>query len=319
MVFQDDYKYAYVRKLMLDAVREDLIGPGEEKEIIKDIPSSKYITGILYPSDSLPEDADEDFDLSDASHSDYEDAKEDSYEEEEEKERTTTGYQKPTSIGLSFYISKAVRSIKAIISWGTYDEVPKESEEEKEYIYVEGIGGLKAYVDPSVLKDTLDNWIAKKNYDADKLLVAKATYKLPFVTDNSTVSFINRCFPASLYPLNKTWNTSKTSYMYSPIGDIYSASNNAGSVNRSLSCYTGNISSVIQKLIGLSKDAVAANWTEYAMWFSPVSESTSSNYYSSSTTTTYSTDLTSYFIGKLNGPLHTDYPTVEVVFAVMND
>ena len=136
MVFQDDYKYAYVRKLMLDAVREDLIGPGEEKEIIKDIPSSKYITGILYPSDSLPEDADEDFDLSDASHSDYEDAKEDSYEEEEEKERTTTGYQKPTSIGLSFYISKAVRSIKAIISWGTYDEVPKESEEEKGHTYI---------------------------------------------------------------------------------------------------------------------------------------------------------------------------------------
>ncbi len=204
-------------------------------------------------------------------------------------------------------------------NFSTYESQPLESEEEKEYIYVEGIGGLKAYVDPSVLKDTLDNWIAKKNYDADKLLVAKATYKLPFVTDNSTVSFINRCFPASLYPLNKTWNTSKTSYMYSPIGDIYSASNNAGSVNRSLSCYTGNISSVIQKLIGLSKDAVAANWTEYAMWFSPVSESTSSNYYSSSTTTTYSTDLTSYFIGKLNGPLHTDYPTVEVVFAVMND
>ena len=136
MVTQDDYKYAYVRKLILDSVREDLIGPGEEKETITDFPSSKYITGILYPSDSLPADADEDFDFEDNSQGNYENENVDEYEEEEEKEKTTTGYQKPTSIGLSFYISKSIRKIKATISWGSYDEIPKESEEDKGHTYI---------------------------------------------------------------------------------------------------------------------------------------------------------------------------------------
>ena len=46
---------------MLDAVREDLIGPGSEDELITDYPTSKYITGIVYPSDSVAEELDEDF------------------------------------------------------------------------------------------------------------------------------------------------------------------------------------------------------------------------------------------------------------------
>lgn len=136
MVTQEDYKFAYIRKLMLDAVRKDLIGPGEEEEVISDFPSSKYITGILYPADNTATETDEDFDSEENRHSDNDDEKEDSYEEEEEKERTTTGYQKPTSIGLSFYISKNVSEIKAKISWATYDEVPKENEQDKGHRYV---------------------------------------------------------------------------------------------------------------------------------------------------------------------------------------
>ena len=62
MVTKDDYKYAYIRKLMLEAVREDLIGPGSDDELITDYPTSKYITGIVYPSDSVAEELDEDFD-----------------------------------------------------------------------------------------------------------------------------------------------------------------------------------------------------------------------------------------------------------------
>jgi len=204
-------------------------------------------------------------------------------------------------------------------NFSTYETKVLENDEPQEYVYTEGVGGLKPYIDPIALKDTLDNWIAKNGYDRTKLLIGKATYKLPFVTDNSTISFINRCFPQSLYPMNKIWDTDRSFYYFAPLEDIYSTSNSHGSVNRSLSYYSGDISSTIQRMVNKSKADIQGSWKEYAMWFSSVTETTSTSYYTTTSTTTYSTDMASYYIGKLNGPLHTNYPYLEVVFAIMND
>ena len=204
-------------------------------------------------------------------------------------------------------------------NFSSYESKPLESAEEKEYLTVEGIGGLKPYVDPMVLKDTLDKWIAKKGYNPKKVLIGKATFRLPFVTDNSTVSFINNCFPANLYPNNKIWDTKSSFWYYAPLEDVYTNQNNTGDINRSLSCYTGDISSLIQQLVINDKDYVQANWKKFAMWFSCVNENTTSSYYSETSTTNYTADASSYYIGKLNGPLHANYPTIEIIYAVMND
>ena len=203
-------------------------------------------------------------------------------------------------------------------NFSTYSSKPLEKAEPQEYLFVEGLGGLKAYTDPLILKDSLDRWMARNGYDPKKVLICKATYKLPFVTDNSTVNSINRTFPASLFPNNKERDTSRY-YYYSPLEDVYTTGNAVGDVNRSLSCYAGDISSQIQKMCNKERSEIAANWKKYAMWFSSVSETTTSNYYSSSTTTSYSLDRTSYSIAKINGPLHTNYPKLEIVFALLND
>ena len=204
------------------------------------------------------------------------------------------------------------------INFSTYETKPLESSVPQEYLYVEGIGGIKAYVNPLDMKDTIDKWISKNGYDPKKLVICKATYKLPFVTDNSTVDFINRYFPATLYPHCKEKDTSSY-YYYAPLEDVYSIGNDAGTVNRSLSCYMGDISSTIQKLCNNDRADIAANWKKYAMWFTPVLENSTSSYYSSTTTTTYAIERSSYSIGKLNGPLHANYPTLELVFALLND
>ncbi len=201
----------------------------------------------------------------------------------------------------------------------TYESKPMESSAPAEYIYTEGLGGLKPYVDPLILKDTLDNWVAKKGYDPKKILIGKATYKLPFVTDNSTVSFINKCYPASLYPMHKEWDTTSKFYYFTPLEDIYTISNKTGDVNRSLSCYMGDVSSTVQKLINKDKSEIMSSWKSYAMWFSAVTKNTSSSYYTSTTTTSYTTDNYTYYVGKLNGPLHSDYPTLEIIYAILND
>ena len=203
-------------------------------------------------------------------------------------------------------------------NFSTYSSKPQEKAEPQEYINVEGIGGLKAYTDPLKLKDVLDEWIGTNGYDPKKIVICKATYKLPFVTDESNVAFINRCFPASLYPHCKEKDTSNY-YYYSPLEDVYSDGNSAGGINRSLSYFAGDISSNIKKMCNKDKSEIAANWKKYAMWYSSISENTTSNYYSTSTTTTYSMDRSTYSVAKLNGPLHANYPTLNIVFALMND
>ena len=204
-------------------------------------------------------------------------------------------------------------------NFSSYESAPLESADPKEYVMAEGIGGLKPYVDPMVLKDTLDNWIAKKGYNPKKILIGKATYRLPFVTDNSTVSFINKCFPANLYPMSKEWDSNGRFYYFAPLEDIYSLSNNAGDINRSQSNFNGDISSLIQKMVNKDKSEIQSEWKKYAMWFSTANESTTSSYLTGSSSTNYSADASSYYVGKLNGPLHTNYPTIEIVYAIMND
>lgn len=43
-----DFKHAIVRQKILDAVRKDLIGPTSDCEQLNEVPTSSYITGLLY-------------------------------------------------------------------------------------------------------------------------------------------------------------------------------------------------------------------------------------------------------------------------------
>lgn len=47
-----DFKHAIVRQKILDAVRKDLIGPASDCEQLNEVPTSSYITGLLYPADT---------------------------------------------------------------------------------------------------------------------------------------------------------------------------------------------------------------------------------------------------------------------------
>lgn len=42
MAERSDYLYAQVRKIILDAVRTDLIGPMKDDEVLTELPTSSY-------------------------------------------------------------------------------------------------------------------------------------------------------------------------------------------------------------------------------------------------------------------------------------
>ena len=118
-----DFKHAIVRQKILDAVRKDLIGPTSDCEQLNEVPTSSYITGLLYPADT---DVTEDENYNDVEFTeknfdaDGETLEAGIFEEEEPEDRVKGGFQKPSSIGVSFYVSNDVQKVNAYINWGKY-------------------------------------------------------------------------------------------------------------------------------------------------------------------------------------------------------
>ena len=118
-----DFKHAIVRQKILDAVRKDLIGPVSDCEQLNEVPTSSYITGLLYPADT---DVTEDENYNDVEFTeknfdaDGETLEVGIFEEEEPEDRVKGGFQKPSSIGVSFYVSNDVQKVNAYINWGKY-------------------------------------------------------------------------------------------------------------------------------------------------------------------------------------------------------
>ena len=164
----------------------------------------------------------------------------------------------------------------------------------------------------------IDRWVAKMGYDPKKIIVGQATFYLPFETTNENVSFINDYFPEFLYPSNRLKDT--TSYVYyAPLNDVHSKDNYVGGINRSLSLYTGDISSTVQKMVNYSKADIMKEWKKYAMWFCGINSSSTTSYYTTETTKTYALDRSRYFLGVINGPLHPNYPTLHLLYTILED
>ncbi len=118
-----DFKHAIVRQKILEAVRRDLIGPSSVSEELNEIPTSSYITGLLYPADTAVTEDENYFDVEFTEKkfdADGETMEAGIFEEEEPEERAKGGFQKPSSVGISFYIGDDVSKIYAYINWGKY-------------------------------------------------------------------------------------------------------------------------------------------------------------------------------------------------------
>jgi hypothetical protein len=131
---EKDFREAKVRQLILNAVKEDLIGPSSIEEELSEIPTSTYITGMLFPADAI---ITEDENYRDVEFSDrFSDSEQDAdhniegtvFEDDEADDHGKSLFQKPSSAGLSFYVKKDVGRLYADISWGHYyaDEVQDE-------------------------------------------------------------------------------------------------------------------------------------------------------------------------------------------------
>lgn len=115
-----------VRDLLIERIREDLMGPIEDDEVISDYPSDRYLTGILYPT-KAPFPADYDEEMGEEGL--------DNCEVVADEQIRVTGTMSPSVAGLSFVLKARGSdscSFKAAISCSRYipDSLPKDDDDE---------------------------------------------------------------------------------------------------------------------------------------------------------------------------------------------
>lgn len=129
------FKHAAVREKILEALRVDLMGPQEECEALNEVPTSSYITGMLYPSDTTFSE-DETYDNQEFMNNEYytDDRKDSSTGVEDyDSEVPAQGkFKKQASCGLTCYVGADVSVITASIKWGSYEKNQEKVLETKE-------------------------------------------------------------------------------------------------------------------------------------------------------------------------------------------
>lgn len=113
----DRFKYSEVRQKIIDAIRTDLIGPRDKEEVLEENPRYAYLVGML----DIQSD-DEDYSGAGEQEVDADMAFEDGEdftagEDDDNEPISTTHFQLPSSIGISFYIQSDTESINLDVTW----------------------------------------------------------------------------------------------------------------------------------------------------------------------------------------------------------
>ena len=104
----DRFKYAEVRQKIIDAIRTDLIGPLSPEEVLDENPRFAYLVGMLEPQrdENAPDENEQEIDT------DIDYGKDEDFtagEDDDNEPVSTTKFQLPSSLGISFLCGKQSR------------------------------------------------------------------------------------------------------------------------------------------------------------------------------------------------------------------
>ncbi len=131
----DRFKYSEVRQKIIEAVRTDLIGPREKEEVLEENPRFAYLVGML-DVQSENEDSSSAGEQEIDTDMAFEDGEDFTAGEDDDNEPiSTTHFQLPSSIGISFYVQNDLPSINLDVSWGDYSRSSEKftGKDEKEH------------------------------------------------------------------------------------------------------------------------------------------------------------------------------------------
>lgn len=115
----DRFRYAEVRQKIIDAIRTDLIGPLSPEEVLDENPRYAYLVGMLEPQrdENAPDENEQEIEAD----IDYDKDEDFTAGEDDDNEPiSTTKFQLPSSIGISFYVESTIDGICLDVTWGDY-------------------------------------------------------------------------------------------------------------------------------------------------------------------------------------------------------
>lgn len=119
-----------------------------------------------------------------------------------------------------------------------------ENNNPQDKIFMEGLAGLKPYIDFTQIKNNMTVWAAQNSIDLSRLIISKAEIQLPFEYPDNYKDL--HYYPTQIFINTRTDVSGRV--IYDPIADISLVTNN-GYINRSLKHYSLDISSYLQKIL----------------------------------------------------------------------
>lgn len=196
------------------------------------------------------------------------------------------------------------------LNLSSYESNAFQTDAPGDVLNIEGAAGIKPYISKEDLKHAIDAWKSSEGLDGKEIIIARGSLAFPFeMPEDMDMSK----YPPTLYPCNREYDTTYKANIFYPVMDVNIQGYNVGTVNRSLKEYRMDIPSIIQDFV--SKDASELDDLKHNLWIMPTKAKTDS-YYGN---TTYDVDLSTYFLGKINGPEHRNYPTLQIIYTVLEN
>ncbi len=155
--------YNEIRQELVDAIKNDLIGPRDGfEEMLDENPELSYLTGLLHPTSKVS-----DIEFDDQEDIELDSGEADALGEEDNEDRYSTKYKQQTSFGISFYLSEETENFYVQVKWGDYVlgnkvEEDKEGKERTKKVYTRVSRDIK-------FNATIDRIVKSKEYDLGKL------------------------------------------------------------------------------------------------------------------------------------------------------
>lgn len=194
------------------------------------------------------------------------------------------------------------------LNLSTYESGKMETTAPGKHLSIEGVAGLKPYIDKYELKQTIDAWKASEGLQGKDIVIAKGALVFPFEMPED---FDMTKYPGNLYPCVREYDSTYKAYFFYPAKDVGVQGYSIGTVNRSLMEYRMDIPSIIQDFV--SMDMQQLDDYKHNLWIMPIVASIDS-YYGEST---YSINTSTYCVGKINGPVAERAPKLQLVYSVV--
>lgn len=178
------------------------------------------------------------------------------------------------------------------------------SEEPDDLLYLEGLAGVRPYINFEHLKGQIEEWATVNSIDFERLIVIRGELEFSFDYPDNFRELNN--YPTQLFLTTRNPST-KESIRYEPLTDIYYSENN-GMINRSLKKYSLDITSYIQKVL---QNKVSKHGLE--SYLTPIYQT--SDYYSGSTL--YNVQNYLYYKALLKGPQSDAPPKLILTYSIL--